>query len=498
MKSLTYSPPLPLLLFLCLSPKFGQAQTVPGEVTTAAGAGAYSTYLDPNADGWITTSGAAFTGGTTEAVEFEPIPASVTGWIELVDVSETNGDVNPICGNSDLITDDDGGDFAYYNIVDPTPLAPTSGDEVMLIRFRLANIPNGSFGYNFLFDTDMTYGGGIDANGICGNQGFEREVQFANGGGNKGVSVYNVDGSTTSTATICGKCVTDTEVQRAHAASGGGCPVANNKTPTLTTFPVPLVHLGIPSDIDITTLYVAAGTANSGNGTSVLGGGNASDIGALDLQNAGCPACSTLAGCALFDCQTDCVNAAFVSSNLPVTLTGFSVVATAGGHRVQWTTEGEENNAAFYVAHSTDGVNWKDLARLPGNGTTAERKTYTYLHERPTVGDNYYRLRQEDYDGTLTTSAVRYSRHRGTELGDQSFAVYPTVVTDGYLYVRAPAPLSATAHRYTITNTSGQPQQVAHIRNGANSSLDVSQLPSGAYFIRWDDGRSSHTRQFFK
>ncbi len=497
MKPSNYLPPVLILLYLW--PQLNYAQTpVPGAVSTAAGTGAYSTYLDPDADGWITTSGAAFTGGTTEAVEFEPIPASVTGWIELVDVSETNSDVNPGCGNADLITDDDGGDFAYYNIVDPTPTSPTSGDEVMLIRFRLANTPNGSFGYNFLFDTDMTYGGGIDTNGICGNQGFEREVQFANGGGKKGVSVYNVDGSDTRISTICGQCITEAEVQRANAASGGGCPVANNKTPTLTTFPVPLVHLGIPSDVDVTTLYVAAGTANSGNGTSVLGGGNASDIGAIDLDNAGCPACATQTGCALFDCQTDCVNAAFITSNLPVTLTGFSVVATAGGHRLQWTTEGEENNAGFYVEHSTDGVRWKDLARLPGGGTTGERKTYNYLHFTPEPGANYYRLRQEDYDGTSSTSPVRYLGGPAAGANDDAFRVYPTVVADGILYARAAAPAPGDRHAYTIVDTSGKPYYSKTVTDPGTVAMDLGTLPAGAYFIRLEDGRSVRTRRFVK
>ena len=423
--------PCAILCLLLWWSAWGTAQCTPGSIITPAAAGAYSSYLNPDGDGFITASGAAFTSDTTEAAEFKNIPASTSGWVKLVDVNEVSGDVTPNCGSADLVTDNNGGDFAYYNIVDPTPASPSSGDEAMLVRFRLAKVPNGSFGYNFLIDSDMSYGGGIDANGICGNQGFEREIQFANAGGKVGVSVYNIDGATSFLSALCSQCVSNAQVQRACAASSGDCATSD---PAFTTFPVPLVHLGIPSDVDVSTLYIAAGTANSGNATSVLGGKNASDVGGLDGSNQGCAACAGLTGCQLFDCQTDCVSDAFVEANLPITLAGFNVVSTGGGHRLQWATEREENNAYFHVEHSTDGLSWTDIARLAGGGTTAERRIYTYLNAHPVTGRNYYRLRQQDQDGKISHSPVRYlAGPRGTDYANDLIRLYPTVVRDGYL-----------------------------------------------------------------
>ena len=123
--------------------------------------GAPKQFTDPpcgtNGDGYITNSGSAFTSGSTELAEFEAIPNSTTGWVEITDVNERDSDINPNCGNPDLIQDDDGGDFAYFNIVDPTPTNPSSGDEYILLRFRLAQSPNGNFGYNFLFENQWTH-----------------------------------------------------------------------------------------------------------------------------------------------------------------------------------------------------------------------------------------------------------------------------------------------------------------------------------------------------
>lgn len=449
-------------------------------MTNAHASAVYDAYLDPDGDGFITESGTPFTNGTTEAGSFELIDASVSGWVKLIDISEVSGDVTPVCGNADLITDDDGSDFAYYNIIDPTPGTPSSGDEFMLFRFRLSKAPNGSFGYNFLIDSDMTYGPGIDANSTCGNQGFEREVQFANAGGKKGVSVYDVDGSTTFTSTLCGQCVSNLDAQVACAASSGGC---NTPTPSFITFPVSLVHLGIPSNTNTNTLYIASGTANSGNATSVLGGKNASDIGALDANSTGCTSCSSLSGCELFDCRTDCINAALLST-LPVTFAGFSVVATAGGHRLQWTTQRETDNAYFSVEQSTDGRQWHSVTRLPGAGTSTEPITYTYVHAGSAGKGSYYRIRQVDYDGTFSFSPVQYLSNGRTSAANRQLIVYPTLVQDGQLYLNLAQLKPVQPPTFIITDTNGKTQ--SHHQGGGSGilTMDVSGLPAGTYFIR--------------
>ena len=89
------------------------AQCASGIVVQAHANPAYNSLFDPYGDGYITESGSAFTSGTTERDEFELLPNSVTGWVKLVDVSETSGDTQTggTCNNPDLTTDDDGGDF---------------------------------------------------------------------------------------------------------------------------------------------------------------------------------------------------------------------------------------------------------------------------------------------------------------------------------------------------------------------------------------------------
>lgn len=123
--------------------------------------------LDPNGDGYITASGAPFTSGTTELAELGVLPGGVTDWVPIFDLTEAGSDVTPSCSFSDLATDADadGGDFAFWNITDPTPGTPTSGDEHMVLRVRTADAAGGTVGLNVIFSTDGRYGDGRSRRG---------------------------------------------------------------------------------------------------------------------------------------------------------------------------------------------------------------------------------------------------------------------------------------------------------------------------------------------
>ncbi|NJB87161.1 hypothetical protein GGR26_002938 [Lewinella marina] len=415
----------------------------------------------------------------------------MTGWQEVMDINEIHSDITPTCGNSDLITDDDGGDFAYYNIIDPTPATPTNGDEYILFRLRLAQSPNGNFGYNFLVDTDAKYGAGVDPNSICGNPGFEREIQYANAGGKKGVSVYNVDGVTNVNNIVCSQCTSVSDVQQARAASAGGC--ASSPTPHFVTFPLLLSYLGVPSNIDPLDFFISAATASSGNGTSVLGGGNVTDLGGLDKGQPAC-GCAGQSGCDLFDCQIGCLNTAFVA--LPVTFNYFT--AEAGAHDVylRWATATESNNSHFDLEHSTDGVSFTPLSRIFGVGTSTKTTEYDFVHRFPPAGTHYYRLRQEDLDGTY-----RYSSIEAVSFGaapEEAFAIVPTIVINGSLRIERFADDTDGPVELTVFDAVGRRLLQRRVAGSRAISLDVAGLRPGNYFLQLRDGSTLATKRFVK
>ncbi|WP_116127229.1 T9SS type A sorting domain-containing protein [Lewinella sp. IMCC34183] len=480
-----------LLFFISVSPAVhGLTAQTTGSVTKTTSA-TYRYLLDPDADGFITESGAAFTSGTTEISEFEVIPGSVRGWSEMADVDETGSDVTPKCGNVDLVADDDGGGYGYYNIVDPTPGTPTSGDEYLLLRFRIGSDPGtANYGYNFLIDNDARFGG-ADPNTTCGNQGFEREIIYSTGGGTAGVSVYDVDGTTGRNSTTCNRCLTKNDVQYARAGSAGGC---TTSTPTFITIPVPLAPLGIASNLAAADFYITMATSSAGNGTTILGGGNTKDYGGINQSGSLCN-CTTGSACEIFDCRTQCINARFTGI-LPVDLTYFNAEATARDVRVRWATSAENNNDFFEVEHSRDGLRFLPLARLSSTGNADTPSEYDYVHADPAPGIHYYRLRQVDYDGSVTRSAVAVVAFGGTAPFD--FALTPTVLRGGELRLERFGTKWSSRARVLIFDAMGRRVFDRAALPGRTLRLPVAELRPGNYIVQLRDGVHARARRFVK
>lgn len=86
---------------------------------------------------------------------------------------------------------------------------------------------------------------------------------------------------------------------------------------------------------------------------------------------------------------------------LPVTLENFEVALLPTDNAlITWQTSSESNCKEFEVQYSTDNLNWKEIARVPGSGNSSVFKQYKLEHNKPTTGINYYRLWQYDFDGS--------------------------------------------------------------------------------------------------
>ena len=85
---------------------------------------------------------------------------------------------------------------------------------------------------------------------------------------------------------------------------------------------------------------------------------------------------------------------------LPVELVSFTGACEEGVINLTWQTASEFNSEHFDVEKSRDGENWLLLTTMPAAGTSNELITYQYGDDQATDGNNYFRLRQVDIDGT--------------------------------------------------------------------------------------------------
>ncbi len=87
------------------------------------------------------------------------------------------------------------------------------------------------------------------------------------------------------------------------------------------------------------------------------------------------------------------------------------------GNFLRWTTVQEIDNMRFRIQKSSDGFSFVTIAEVKGRGTADGEKEYRYLD--PAIGEQqvWYRLAQEDRNGTLTYShVVRVQRHLPNEM----------------------------------------------------------------------------------
>jgi len=87
------------------------------------------------------------------------------------------------------------------------------------------------------------------------------------------------------------------------------------------------------------------------------------------------------------------------SGVLPVELLFFKASLSNEKVKLTWATASEINFDFFSVEKSGNGLDFYEVARVGGRGTTSERQDYSLIDEKPLIGNNYYRLKSVDYDG---------------------------------------------------------------------------------------------------
>ncbi len=163
-------------------------------------------------------------------------------------------------------------------------------------------------------------------------------------------------------------------------------------------------------------------------------------------------------------------NIVFAQLILPVELISFIGENEKYGIKLKWETASELDNEGYEIQQSIDGIKWNSLDFVKGSGTSNELNNYEYVHKRPSLEINYYRLKQIDFDGNYEYSKVISVRN----VGDNNIKIYPNP-TDGEIEV-----IGVGEAEVTIINSLGK---IAKEQSLINQGLDISDLPKGLYFI---------------
>ncbi|MEL6562623.1 MAG: T9SS type A sorting domain-containing protein [Bacteroidota bacterium] len=93
---------------------------------------------------------------------------------------------------------------------------------------------------------------------------------------------------------------------------------------------------------------------------------------------------------------------------LPVELLYFRVNSVKKGEiSLEWSTLSESDNDYFWLQRSQNGKLWRNILRIKGAGNSSSQLTYSAVDRSTFDGVRYYRLKQVDFDGSFTYSAIK-------------------------------------------------------------------------------------------
>jgi len=169
-----------------------------------------------------------------------------------------------------------------------------------------------------------------------------------------------------------------------------------------------------------------------------------------------------------------------VAVKLPISLTEFKALPKNNQVHLNWTTHTEVNSSHFEVQHSTTNRDWQTLWRIDAAGNSLQLLDYEHIHHSPVIGDNYYRLKMIDLDGSYEysdTEVVRFKR------SDNRLTIYPNP-TNGEFTVALGVEARHPVQLSVIDATGRMIYTEETILNGTqNAIIDLSHVAKGTYLV---------------
>jgi hypothetical protein len=187
-------------------------------------------------------------------------------------------------------------------------------------------------------------------------------------------------------------------------------------------------------------------------------------------------------------------NATGGTNPLPIQLKSFEAKPVANQVELKWVTASELNNDYFSIQRSVDGVEFAELIRVKGQGTTQSETNYQYLDEQPLIGRSYYRLKQTDVDKKSSYSKVVMVEMIPGQ--NPLVSIYPNPITAGTFSINLQGYNPKESVEIRLTDTIGrQITRLTETMNDTGSKEIVMQstgLAPGVYIITISRGWSKN------
>ena len=165
---------------------------------------------------------------------------------------------------------------------------------------------------------------------------------------------------------------------------------------------------------------------------------------------------------------------------LPISIEQFTAIPQAEKVLLNWKVSKEINVLNYTVQYSTDNIQFSNVNSTSANGNS----NYSWLHNSPLIGNNYYRLKI-----TATNGSVTYSPVQKVTFGNKAnITVYPNpaenIINIGIGGSRTNVPASIC-----VFSMDGRVLSNKKINSASQTeTVDISNYPGGQYLLKIELG----------
>lgn len=185
------------------------------------------------------------------------------------------------------------------------------------------------------------------------------------------------------------------------------------------------------------------------------------------------------------------------ASPLPVELISFTGYNDGAKNVLNWSTASERNTLKFEVERASSNTGqFTYIGELPAAGNSSQPLAYTLDDNRPNIGENYYRLKMIDRDGSFKYSHTILIRNEEVITSNAINGIYPNP-TSHLINIDYQSVNSGNAV-LKIVNVIGQEISSivqAIVKGKQIIQIDVSSLADGVYILNIQDSQNGKVLQ---
>lgn len=143
-------------------------------------------------------------------------------------------------------------------------------------------------------------------------------------------------------------------------------------------------------------------------------------------------------------------NSQITENSLPSQLANFTASINGNQVEIKWSIQNEITNNYYTIERSLDNNNYYTLGAVDNQDASKQTNNYSFVDYNPIRGISYYRLRQNELDGTSEAFAPTLVNYRGSK----TFIVYPNPSSSPLVHLSFASELSK--NNVTIQDITGK------------------------------------------